>query len=162
GRLGMTGLNFGATRSGVAIEKFACPLVIQIPLFFHAKFERMSFDAAARGTKGMFDVQHFVEEDVFDDVTGHRGTIQPAIHDDLIKRGVETAQLRAPGAGAPAESRTMQTAPEIAAIQTREHRTEIVNHSTRTGFDAAATPAAEPGDAPAGARHENKFTISAQ
>src|SRR5580693_8177672 len=109
----------------------------------------MGFDAATGGTQRMLDVQHFVEEHVFHGIARHRGAIEPAVHHDLIERRIETAELGAPGAAAPAEPGTMQASAEIPPVEPGEHRREIVNRAVRSALDAPAASAAKFGDAAA-------------
>src|SRR5689334_8639442 len=103
----------------------------------------MGFDSAAGRTQRMLHVQHFVEKHVFEGVARDRSLVQPAVHDDLIERRIEAAELGAPGAAAPAEPRAMKPSAEVAPVEPSKHGREIVNRSARAGVDAAAPGAAK-------------------
>src|SRR5690242_5157096 len=148
--------------SGEAVEELAGTLVIRVALLFHPEFQRMGLDAAAGGTQRVLDVQHFVKEHVFNGVLWHASTVEPAVHDDLIERGIEAAELCAPGAVAPAESWAMQASFEISAIEAREHGSEIVDRATGSGLHAASARATKRGDTAAGARQEDEAAVSAE
>src|SRR5437879_6322355 len=112
----------------------------------------MGFDSAASRTERMLHVQHFVEEHVFNGAAGHGGPVQPAVHNDLVERRIEAAELRAPGAVAPAEPGAMQSCAEVVPVEAGKHGRQIVNRSAGAQFDTAAPGAAECGDAPASSR----------
>jgi hypothetical protein len=83
----------------------------------------MCFDAAPSCPKRMLDVEHFVEEHVFHSIPGDRGLVEPAVHHDLIERGIEAAELRTPSPIAPAELRPMQTPAKIPPVEPKSIRT---------------------------------------
>src|SRR5690348_3915753 len=122
----------------------------------------MGLNAAAGGAQRMLDVQHFVKEHVFDGVPGNTSAVEPAVQDDLIERRVEAAELSAPSAVAPTEARAMQASFEVAPIEAREHRGEVVDRAAGACAHAAAARAAKRGDTTARARQEHEAAISAE
>ena len=73
----------------------------------------MRDEGAAGPTRGMFYVEHFVEEDVLDDELRNGGMIHAAIEKNLIWAGIVAAELAAPSAFAPAEMRASESSGEI-------------------------------------------------
>ena len=73
----------------------------------------MGEEAAAGAAGGMFDVEHFVVEDVLDRDSGDGGMIHAAIQKDLIGAGIVAAELTAPTAGAPADVGAPQTSRKV-------------------------------------------------
>ena len=61
----------------------------------------------------MFDVEHFVIEDVFDGNLGDGWVIHSAIQKDLIGSRVVAAELAAPASCTPAYVRALQTPGKI-------------------------------------------------
>ena len=54
----------------------------------------------------MFDVKHFVEENVLHDELRDGGMVHAAIEKNLIRTWIVTTELAPPGAGTPTEMRT--------------------------------------------------------
>jgi len=94
--------------AGEAVEEFAGRVEMFVAFFFGAKFGRMGDKAAAGTTRGMFDMQHFVIQDVFDDKLGNGRAIHAAIEDDLVGAGIVGPELAAPTAAAPGNVRPGQ------------------------------------------------------
>jgi hypothetical protein len=61
------------------VEDAAGAVEIGEEFFFGAEFGGMGDEAAAGAAGGMFDVEHFVVEDVFDGDLGDTGMIHAAI-----------------------------------------------------------------------------------
>jgi len=65
-----------------------------VAFFFGAKFGGMGDKAAAGTTRGMFDMQHFVIQDVFDDKLGNAWAVQITIIGETFQAGT-TVTFRA-------------------------------------------------------------------
>ena len=89
--------------AGEAVEEFAGLGEMGKEFFFGAKFGGMGDETAAGAASGMFDVEHFVVENVFDGDLGDRGMVHAAVEEDLVGAGVVATELAAPGAIAPAD-----------------------------------------------------------
>ncbi len=61
----------------------------------------------------MFDVQHFVIEDILDGALGNGGAVHAAIEQDVVGAGIVAAELAAPGTIAPANVRTSEFSFEV-------------------------------------------------
>lgn len=72
----------------------------------------MGNERAAGAAGGMFDVEHFVVEDVFDNELRDERMIHAAVEKDLIGAGIVTAELATPATIAPAEMRANERAAE--------------------------------------------------
>jgi hypothetical protein len=140
-----------------AVEEAAGLGVVRVSLFFAQEFAGVGLHAApafAKATAGaqwMLDVQHLVEEDVFDDMGRDGGAVEAAIEDDLIERRVKAPELGAPGAFAPGQAGAAEAAGEIAAVEAREHGREVVGHAAGAAVAHSGTGAlaAQGGDAAA-------------
>lgn len=111
-----------ALRSGnrEALEEFHRALVVGEAFFFAAEFRGMRLAAAAREADRMLLVEHLVVKHVGHDVLGHAGAVELPVDDDLIQRRIEAAQLRPPGAAAPAEARSGKHTLEVVVVQSFE------------------------------------------
>jgi len=58
---------------------------------------------AAGAACWVFDVEHFVVEDVLDGALWDVGAVHAAVEQDVIRAGIIAAELAAPGAMAPAD-----------------------------------------------------------
>lgn len=98
-----------AILSREAVEEAAGALEFGEKFFFGAKFAGVR-DKRATGTpRRMFNMQHFVIEDILDDELRDAGVIHAAVKKDLVGPRIVTAELAPPGARAPAEMRTHET-----------------------------------------------------
>src|SRR6476646_5777148 len=88
-----------------AVEEAACAFELREEFFFGAEFAGVGNEGAAGAARGMFDVEHFVVEDVFDDVLRDERMIHAAVKKDLIGAGIVATELATPAAIAPAEMR---------------------------------------------------------
>src|SRR5438093_13431905 len=93
-----------------AVEDAAGACEFREALLFFAKFAGMRNHAAARAASGMFDVQHFVEQNIFHGACGNARTIHAAIQKDLIGAGIVTTKLPPPASRAPSNVRALQLA----------------------------------------------------
>ena len=85
-------------------------------LFFGAEFARVRDEAATGAARGMFDVKHFVEEDVLDSELRNVGAVHAAIQKNLVGSGIVAAELATPASQAPTDVRTLKLAFEIFSI----------------------------------------------
>src|ERR1700730_5945570 len=124
------------------LEEFSRPLVMLETFFFGAEFGRVSLESTCGRAQGMLYMEHLVIKDQFDRVGRHLRAIQAIIHNDLIERGIEGTELRAPGARAPTEARAAQVSIEVFKINRRKHWIEVMGHAPRIVHDAprAFTP----------------------
>ena len=99
--------------AGEAVEEFAGLGEMGKEFFFGAKFGGMGDETAAGAASGMFDVEHFVVENVFDGDLGDRGMVHAAVEQDLVGAGVVATELAAPASGAPPDVWTLQASREI-------------------------------------------------
>jgi len=60
----------------------------------------------------MFHVQHFVEQNVFNDELRHSGLVHAAIEQNLIRAWIVTTELATPATVAPTEMRSRQVSTE--------------------------------------------------
>ena len=107
----------------------------------------------------MFDVKHFMEEDVFHDELRDAGMVHAAIEKNLIGARIVTTELAAPGAGAPAEMRTHKVSFEEFSVQTIEHLCEIEKAALRISGGGADAGAAHALDALAGTLRAGVFKV---
>src|SRR5262249_25628922 len=84
--------------------------------FFGAEFPGVRDEAATGASRGMFNVQHFVEEDVLDGELRDIGAVHAAIEKNLIRAGIVAAELASPGTQTPADVRTLKLAFEIFSV----------------------------------------------
>jgi hypothetical protein len=124
-------------------QKPARLVEVRKPLFFHTKLRRVRLQAAARKFQRMLHMQHLVIEHVFHDVLWNCLPIQIAADDNLVQGRIETAQHAAPRARAPSQSRALQSAIEIPAVQIFEKWSEIVHLAARTLSDFSPSNAAQ-------------------
>jgi hypothetical protein len=91
----------------------------------------------------VFNVQHFMVQDVGDHIFRHAWPVELPIDHNLIERGIETAQLRAPHPSAPAEARPGKGISKIGTIQAMEQWIEIVMCTDRAMFRPAGAVSTE-------------------
>ena len=101
--------------------------------FFGAEFAGVRDKRAAGAARGMFDVKHFVVEDVFDDELRDEGMIHAAIEEDLIGAGIVATELAAPRASAPSEMGASERAAEEFLVERFEHGREVEVETLRIG-----------------------------
>src|SRR5882757_9249949 len=128
--------------AGEAVEKAAGAVEIGEEFFFGAEFAGVGDKRATGAACGMFDVKHFVVEDVFDDELRDEGMIHAAIEKNLIGAGIVTTELAAPRASAPAEMRAGERAAEEFLVERFEHGTEVEVETMRVGGGRADAGAA--------------------
>ncbi len=73
------------------LKEFHRTLVFREFLFFGAKLRRMRLSPATCEAHGVFQVKHFMVEDVSHYVIGNIFPIKLAVDHDLLKRGIETS-----------------------------------------------------------------------
>ena len=144
---------------GEALEEFHGAGVVAEALFFAAKLGGVGLAAAARETDRVLLVEHLVVKDVGDHVFRDAGAIELAIDDDLIESRIEAAQLRAPGAAAPADAREGKRTLEILLVQLFEERREIVVRARGLVGDAAGAALALLQDARAGGASVRELAV---
>ena len=101
--------------------------------FFGAEFAGVGDERAAGAARGMFDVEHFVVEDVFDDELRDERMIHAAVEKDLIGTWIVATELAAPGTSAPAEMRTGKGAAEKFLVERFEHGRKVEVETSRVG-----------------------------
>jgi len=89
--------------------------------FFGLEFRGMHATAAAAQFHGMFQVQHFVINDVLHSVVGNSGVIEDAAHDDGIVGRIVVAKPVAGVIAAPSHPRPAQQAEKESGIQVVEN-----------------------------------------
>jgi len=117
---------------------------------------------AACGFERVLDVEHLVEKDVLDDEGGDGGAVQAAIQNNLIKRGIEAAELGVPISPAPSQARAAQASRKVAAIEAREDGGQIVGPARGTAGDAASARAAQPINATARGGRQREAAVFLQ
>jgi len=85
----------------------------------------------------MFDVEHFVIKDVFDNELRDAWMIHTAIEKNLVGAGIVTAELAAPTASAPAEMGSSEGAAEEFPVERFEHAGEVEVETLRIGGGGA-------------------------
>ena len=85
------------------IENLPSAIELLKQFFFGAEFGRVRDERAAGAARRMFDVEHFVVEDVLDGALRDGGAIHAAIKQDVVGARIVAAELAAPGAIAPAD-----------------------------------------------------------
>jgi hypothetical protein len=141
----------GNALPGEAVEETAGAVEFWEEFFLGAEFAGVGDERAAGAARGMFDVEHFVVEDIFDDELRDKRMIHAAIEQDLIGAGIVAAELSAPTAIAPAEMRAGERAAEKFLIEGFEHGREIEVKALRVGGGGADARAAHTLNALAGA-----------
>src|SRR2546426_1119512 len=130
--------------AGEAVEEAAGAFELGEEFFFGAEFAGVRDKRAAGAARGMFDVKHFVVEDVFDDELRDEGMIHAAIEEDLIGAGIVATELAAPRASAPSEMGASERAAEEFLVERFEHGREVEVETLRiggSGTDAGAAHA---------------------
>jgi len=107
--------------TGQAVEKAAGAVEFGEEFFFGAELAGVGDERAAGATRGMFNVEHFVIKDVFDDELRNKRMIHAAIEKDLVGAGIVTAELAAPAAGAPTEMGSSERTAEKFPVERFEH-----------------------------------------
>src|SRR5579864_2949405 len=95
-------------------------------LFLGLKLRGMDAPAAAAQLDGVFQVEHFVVDDVIQHVPRHGGMIEDTADDDGVVRGIVVAEDAAGLGLAPAHAGTGHQAMEKAAVQVLKDGLEIV------------------------------------
>jgi len=103
--------------AGEAVEDFAGAVELGELFFFGAEFGRMGDERAAGAARRMFDVQHFVVEDVLDGALRDVGAVHASIEQDVVGAGVVATELAAPGAIAPANFGASEFSFEVFRVQ---------------------------------------------
>src|SRR5882724_12526321 len=111
--------------TGEAVEEAAGAFELGEEFFFGAEFAGMGDKRTAGAARGMFDVKHFVIEDIFDDELRDERMIHAAIEKDLIGAGIVATELAAPGASAPTEMGAGKRATEKFLVERFEYRREV-------------------------------------
>ena len=119
--------------AGEAVEEAAGTFELGEQFFFGTEFAGVGDERTAGATRGMFDVEHFVIKDVFDDELRNMRVIHAAIEEDLIGTGVVATKLAAPATIAPAEMRASERAAEKFLVERFEHGREIEMETLRIG-----------------------------
>ena len=88
--------------AGEAVQDFTSSVELSELFFFGAKFGRVRDERAAGAARRMFDVQHFVIEDVLDGALRNIRPVHAAIEQDVVWAGIVATELTAPRAIAPA------------------------------------------------------------
>src|ERR1700733_6577671 len=94
---------------------------------------------AAAQLHGMFQVQHFVIDDVFDGVAGNSGMIKNAAHHDSVMGGIVVTKAVAGMVAAPSHSGSSEKAVEESRVEVVENVFQIVSPALRTLDSLAAT-----------------------
>ena len=89
--------------AGEAVQDFTSSVELSELFFFGAEFGRVRDERAAGAARRMFDVQHFVIEDVLDGALRNVGVVHAAIEQDVVGARIVAAELAAPGASAPTD-----------------------------------------------------------
>jgi len=136
---------------GEAIQEAAGAFELGEEFFFGAEFAGVGNKRTTGAARGMFDVKHFVVEDIFDDELRDERMIHAAIEKDLIGAGIVATELAAPRARAPTEMRAGERAAEEFLVERLEHGTEVEVETLRVGGSGADPGAAHALNALAGA-----------
>ena len=107
--------------------------------FFVAKLRRMRLAPAAHEPHRVFQVEHFMVEDVPDNVLGNTRVVELPVDDDLVERRIETAKLGSPRSPAPAERRPGQGVLEILSVQPIKQGPEVMMRPRGTVVDPPRT-----------------------
>jgi hypothetical protein len=107
-------------------QEFARPLQFWKALFFCQKFARMHASPAPSQFDRVLQMQHLVEEDVFDGVARHTRMVEDAADDDGIVRRVVVAEAAAGVVPAPGELRAAHEPVEEAAVEVFENFFQMV------------------------------------
>src|SRR5579864_2082577 len=102
--------------SGEVVEDTAGTIEFGEAFFFGAEFAGVRNEAATGAARRMFDVKHFVEEDVLDGELRNTRAIHAAVEKNLIGTGIVAAELAAPASQAPADVRALELAFEILPV----------------------------------------------
>jgi len=128
--------------AGEPVEEAAGAVEFGEALFFFAEFAGVGNESAAGASRGMLDVEHLVEQDIFDGALRNAGMIEAAVEQNLVGAGIVTAELASPAAEAPADMGFMQLAGEIFVIQLVEEFFQIEVPALRaSGTQADTVPA---------------------
>ena len=119
--------------AGEAVEEAACAVEIGEEFFFGAEFAGVGDERTAGAARGMFDVKHFVVEDIFDDELRDERMIHAAIKKNLVGAGIVATELAAPRASAPTEMRASERAAEEFFVERFEHGREVEVETLRIG-----------------------------
>lgn len=85
-------------------------------------------------------MEHFVIENVGDNVFRDRCLVELPIENDLIERRIKTTKLAPPGSRAPAQPRAGKGILKVAPVKTLEHGFEIVVPPGRPVFHPPRSP----------------------
>ncbi len=118
---------------GEAVEEAAGAFELREEFFFDAEFARVGDERTSGAACGMFDMEHFVVEDVLDDELRDERMIHAAVEKDLIGAGIVAAELAAPGTSAPTEMRAGERAAEKFLVKQFEHGREVEVQTLRVG-----------------------------
>jgi len=119
--------------AGEAVKEAAGAVEVGEEFFFGAEFAGVRDKRAAGAARGMFDVKHFVVEDVFDNELRDKRMIHAAIEKDLIGAGIVATELAAPRASAPTEMGARERAAEKFLVERFEHGREVEVETLRVG-----------------------------
>src|ERR1041385_4683374 len=118
-------------RSGGASAEFRAPaddsiepllglLITGVAAFFRAKSWRVIVAAAFNDARGVFDVEHLVEEDVLNEPFRHFRRIQHLADGNSVVRGIVMAEDAARPPARPGQCWHFQRIVEVSSIQSSE------------------------------------------
>jgi len=91
----------------------------------------MVITAAVHNSGWMFDVQHFVEHDVFDEPLGHFPRIQRLANRDRIVGGIVMAKDAAGSSLRPRQDRLRDRIFKVTSVNPRKNSFQIINLTPR-------------------------------
>lgn len=113
-------------------------LVVGEFLFVAFECGRVVVSAAVDMLSRVGDVEHFVEDDVLDDVSGHVERIERSAYGDVVMRRVVMAENTICFARGPRQDRFFDRVAKIVAVDRFEYLVEIVGLAFRCGDDLSA------------------------
>src|SRR6266850_4002693 len=113
------------------IQPFLRVLIAGKALLFSSKRRRVVIAAAVDDAGRMFDVQHFVEEDVFYEPFGDFAGIQDLADRNRVVRGVMMTQNASSSPLRPGQYRLFNRSVKIAPVELRENPFEIIDLAVR-------------------------------
>lgn len=119
----------------------------------------MRFSPAPGEAHGVLQVQHFVVQDIRDDVLGNTVAVELPVHHNLAERRIEAAELCAPDSCTPPQARPGKGIPKVPAVELGKDGAEVMIRARGAVLGSPRTPLPHLQQDLASASRVREFTI---
>jgi len=100
-------------------------VMLEFPLFL-PELTGVRGPAATAKANRVLHMEHFMVQDIGDDVRRHTEVIELPVEHDLVQCRIETSELRSPYPSAPGQTRLRQGTFEVDSIQPIKERRQVM------------------------------------